>query len=99
MPQVDGPASVSNFDVGYNMDHFIEVFRSAGFAQVKRWYQPTNHNFRSGAEFLNSPINLNLQSLDAETKENVRKTYDDISGTNSLDLKVFETMVVLAYKD
>jgi len=48
-----GSSEHSNFDVGRDMDsHYLQVFRDAGFAQVKRWYQAQNHVFRTGAEFI-----------------------------------------------
>ena len=40
-----------------------------------------------------------MKNLDPATKEAVKKTYDDLSGANTPDLKVFEVMVVMAFKD
>ena len=55
----------SNFDLGRDMDsRYLQVFREAGFSQVKRWYQAQNHVYRSGADFVQAPLNTNLRNLD-----------------------------------
>ena len=90
----------SNFDVGRDMDsRYLAVFREAGFSQVKRWYQAQNHIYRTGADFLSAPLNSNLRNLDQGLQGAVTAAYDDLSGANTPDLRVFETMVVLAFKD
>ena len=90
----------SNFDAGRDMDsRFLDVFREAGFNQVKRWYQAQNHVFRTGEEFMGAPINNRLSSLEPDVKEALKSTYDDLSGANTEDLRVFEVMIVMAFKD
>lgn len=36
---------------------------------------------------------------DQELLDEIKKTYDEISGKGTPDLKVFEVMVILAWKD
>ena len=94
------PAEPSNFDFGRDMDsRYLQIFREAGFSQVKRWYQPQNHVFRCGSDLLSDPLTANLSSLDGEVREAVKATYDELSGAESPDLRTFEAMVILAFKD
>ena len=47
-----------------------------------------------------APLNTNLRNLDQEgLQQAVTAAYDELSGANTADLRVFETMVVLAFKD
>lgn len=78
---------------------YKQIFREAGFSQVKRWYQPQNHFFRDGKDFLSDPLTANLRNLEGDVREAVKTTFDDLSGADSLDLRTFEAMVILAYKD
>ena len=89
----------SNFDFGENIDRYLPVFQEAGFAQTKRWYQATNHVFRTGEDFLLKPIGPPVQDLEPVMKDAIKDTYDDLSGKNTPDLKVMEVMVILAFKD
>jgi len=83
--------------VGRDIEHFMTVFREAGFSQVKRWHQAANHCVRDGHALLN--FSRGLQTLDQQEREAVRMTYDDLSGANTPDLKFFEVLVILAFKD
>ena len=55
--------------------------------------------FRTGADFVSAPLNTNLRNMEQSLQEAVQATYDDLSGANTPDLRVFEVMVVLAFKD
>ena len=93
-------AGVSNFDLGRDFDSkWANVFKEAGFAQVKRWYQPQHHLYRNSTEFMKFPANVAKAQLPEETQQAFRQTYDDISGANTLDLKTFEAMIIVAFKD
>ena len=48
---------------------------------------------------INAPFNLNLGKLDDQTKSEVKAVFDELSGKDSTDLKTFEAMIILAYKD
>ena len=40
-----------------------------------------------------------MQNMDDQMRNAVKTAYDNISGTNTPDLKVFEVMIILAFKD
>ena len=44
-------------------------------------------------------INQSLKQLDEQAKEEVKVVYDELSGKDTTDLRTFEVMVILAYKD
>ena len=44
--------AVSNFDFSRDIEHFEEVFREAGFNQIKHWYQMQNQRIRTGEELI-----------------------------------------------
>jgi len=48
---------------------------------------------------MGAPINNRLSSLEPDVKEALKSTYDDLSGANTEDLRVFEVMIVMAFKD
>jgi len=98
--EAEGALPVSDmFNVGRDIDQFLTHFEEAGFSQVKRWYQPQNHAYRSGEEFLNFHLASSNQNMADEMKNAVKTAYDNISGANTPDLKVFEAMIILAFKD
>ena len=94
-----GPANgaLSNFEFGANIDQFVGVFREAGFAQVKHWFQMQNFRIRNGDEYL--AFFPNLRNLDEQLRNEIKAVYDELSGAGTTDLKVFEAMIILAYKD
>ena len=75
------------------------MFKDTGFNQVKHWFQAQNQPFRNADEMINAPFNLNLGKLDDQTKSEVKAVFDELSGKDSTDLKTFEAMIILAYKD
>ena len=90
----------SNFDMARDIDtKWTTVFQEAGFAQTKRWYQPTHCSFRNGADFLDGPIGPSRENLEPDMQQAVIDSYDELSGANTPDLKVMEVMVIVAYKD
>ena len=73
------------------------MFREAGFNQVKHWYQFTNPILRTGEEFLNRFPSF--ETLDEGLRAAIRSTYDDMSGKNTTDMRYFEVMIILAFKE
>lgn len=75
----------------------VGVFREAGFNQVKHWFQMQNFRIRNGDEYLQ--FFPQFKNLGQEVRDEIKSVYDEISGANTTDLKVFEAMIILAYKD
>ena len=40
-----------------------------------------------------------LKQNEPEVQEAIKSTFDDLSGANTPDLRTFETMVIVAFKD
>ena len=98
--EAEEPLPVSDmFNVGRDIEQFLTHFQEAGFNQVKRWYQPQNHAYRTGEEFFNLSQNPAVHNQPEEMKNATKTAYDNISGANTPDLKVFEVMIILAFKD
>ena len=77
----------------------MQVFRDAGFSQVKRWHQMMNHPIRTGADFIQVPIMAKLRAMEQNIQDTVQAVYDERSGANTPDLRTFEVIIVLAFKD
>lgn len=91
----------------------MDIFKQAGFSQVKRWYQAQNLGIRNGTDFLNMKDmsqttveagntaydQKDRQRLEPELQEAIRDTYDELSGANTADERTLEVMIILAFKD
>ena len=89
----------TNFDVARDIKDFEAYFKQTGFNQVKYWYQPMNLHFRNGSDFMaRSPLKDRFPD-DKEVLAEMERLYDELSGKDSPDLRTFENMVILAYKD
>ena len=40
-----------------------------------------------------------LKQNEPELQEAIKNTFDDLSGANTPDLRTFETMIIVAFKD
>ena len=40
-----------------------------------------------------------LKTLEPTLKEAVKNTFDDLTGANTPDLRIFEVMIIVAFKD
>ena len=58
------PTLPSNFDFGRDIEQNMAIFREAGFAQVKHWFQPSNHLFRNTEEFFAFPVARSFKTLE-----------------------------------
>ena len=98
MPDEDTSVK-TNFDASRDIKDFEAFFKQTGFSQVKYWYQPMNFNFRSGADYMaNSPMRHGFPE-DKDVRTEMERLYDELSGKDSSDLRTFENMVILVYKD
>ena len=75
------------------------VFKGVGFSQIKYWYQPQNFPYRSGKEFLENAVNKHSFTNDPEVRAEMERIYDEQSGLNTSDMRTWEVMVILAFKD
>lgn len=75
------------------------MFKDAGFAEVKHWYQPNNHLLRNGEELFESPVTRSLREQEPAIQQAAKKIYNELSGSGTTDLKTMEVMIILAFKD
>lgn len=87
----------SNFEFAENIEEHCQKMKQAGFSQVKYWYQPMNLQYRDGEDYVS-----NFGMVKGETGEmraEIVRLYDELSGAGTHDLKTFEIMNIVAYKD
>ena len=74
------------------------MFLAAGFNEVKMWYQPANWHYRNGEEYVKEFLeDINpIVKEDAEVRAECIRLFDEQCKD---ELKTFEVLVILAYKD
>ena len=74
------------------------MFLSAGFNEVKMWFQPSHILFKDGAEFAETYLSFRDKPAydDLEVRNEVIRLFDT---KHKETLDTLEVLIILAYKD